>query len=327
MFTGQEYEPETGLYNYKARIYDPETGRFLQPDPVHTDQPGQDNWDRYQYVWNNPVNFSDPTGEKVGVPTSAANFLSLYAFSQGDPFAQSLWVTMMLLWKPPDQSAVAPWHNYSGNTNRDPFSRFNSEKGRADIGLMLQIAFLVSNIYSSETNQQLSEQEQALSIVIFYWAANQLAPKPTTGLDAVAVRHDREVPSSNADVFGAGEKEDRRHIKASGAYIRGAYTAFDSHYFRNLYDKYYDQFDWIGGEAGSLLVRPLAAAGMTLLTFQADFFVVRPLGMALFGADLAVRSIRHTFRKIDHWSKGRFRGFKIHGPGQASIRGIKKWRL
>jgi RHS repeat-associated protein len=64
MFTGQEYEPETGLYNYKARIYDPETGRFLQPDPVHTDQPGQDNWDRYQYVWNNPVNFVDPDGER-----------------------------------------------------------------------------------------------------------------------------------------------------------------------------------------------------------------------------------------------------------------------
>ncbi len=65
-FTGQEYEPETGLYNYKARIYDPETGRFLQPDPVHTEQPGQDNWDRYQYVWNNPVNFVDPDGEVAG---------------------------------------------------------------------------------------------------------------------------------------------------------------------------------------------------------------------------------------------------------------------
>jgi RHS repeat-associated protein len=69
-FTGQEYEPETGLYNYKARLYDPETGRFLQPDPVHTDQPGQDNWDRYQYVWNNPVNFVDPDGEAGCFPNT-----------------------------------------------------------------------------------------------------------------------------------------------------------------------------------------------------------------------------------------------------------------
>ncbi|WP_157135064.1 RHS repeat-associated core domain-containing protein [Leptonema illini] len=70
MFTGQEFEPETGLYNYKARIYDPETGRFLQPDPVHTDQPGQDNWDRYQYVWNNPVNFVDPDGQAGCFPNT-----------------------------------------------------------------------------------------------------------------------------------------------------------------------------------------------------------------------------------------------------------------
>ncbi|WP_169314811.1 RHS repeat-associated core domain-containing protein [Leptonema illini] len=70
LFTGQEFEPETGLYNYKARIHDPETGRFLQPDPVHTDQPGQDNWDRYQYVWNNPVNFVDPDGEAGCFPNT-----------------------------------------------------------------------------------------------------------------------------------------------------------------------------------------------------------------------------------------------------------------
>ncbi|HMW60760.1 MAG TPA: RHS repeat-associated core domain-containing protein, partial [Leptospiraceae bacterium] len=30
-FTGQEYDYETGLYNYNARLYDQETGRFLQP--------------------------------------------------------------------------------------------------------------------------------------------------------------------------------------------------------------------------------------------------------------------------------------------------------
>jgi RHS repeat-associated protein len=34
MFTGREYEPETGLYYYRARYYHPTIGRFLQPDPI-----------------------------------------------------------------------------------------------------------------------------------------------------------------------------------------------------------------------------------------------------------------------------------------------------
>jgi len=62
-FTGQEYDYETGLYNYKARIYDQETGMFLQPDPRHTENIGFDNYDRYAYVNNNPINFTDPSGE------------------------------------------------------------------------------------------------------------------------------------------------------------------------------------------------------------------------------------------------------------------------
>src|SRR5208283_4034524 len=33
-FTGQRYDAETGLYNFKARYYSPTLGRFLQPDPL-----------------------------------------------------------------------------------------------------------------------------------------------------------------------------------------------------------------------------------------------------------------------------------------------------
>jgi len=58
MFTGREYDSETGLYYYRARYYSPQTGRFLQADPIGY----HDTFNLYTYVNNNPVNWLDPYG-------------------------------------------------------------------------------------------------------------------------------------------------------------------------------------------------------------------------------------------------------------------------
>ncbi len=61
-FTGQEEDPETGLYFYRVRYYNPALGRFLSPDPIVPDPGNPQSLNRYSYVENNPVNKTDPTG-------------------------------------------------------------------------------------------------------------------------------------------------------------------------------------------------------------------------------------------------------------------------
>ena len=58
LFNGRRFDTETGLYNYRARYYDPEIGRFLQTDPLGY----YDNVNLYSCVNNNSLNWVDPFG-------------------------------------------------------------------------------------------------------------------------------------------------------------------------------------------------------------------------------------------------------------------------
>jgi RHS repeat-associated protein len=57
-YTGQRLDSDSGLYYYKSRWYSPYLGRFLSPDPAFV----SDGLHLYAYVGNDPVNYTDPSG-------------------------------------------------------------------------------------------------------------------------------------------------------------------------------------------------------------------------------------------------------------------------
>ena len=90
-FTGQELDPETGLYAFPARNYDPKTGLWLSGDPAGPTLmvPGREafsiiestNW--YSYVSNNPLRYIDPTG--LGQTEVDMRALSMHVRDGGAP--------------------------------------------------------------------------------------------------------------------------------------------------------------------------------------------------------------------------------------------------
>ncbi len=84
-YTGRRWDPDLGIYYYRARWYDPETGTFLQTDPIGS----LDYVNLYAYVGLEPGNATDPTGMcglKPGDPLSRKDQCS---GSWSEPFSSA----------------------------------------------------------------------------------------------------------------------------------------------------------------------------------------------------------------------------------------------
>jgi RHS repeat-associated protein len=93
-YTAREFDPETGLYYYRARYYDAKAGRFITRDPIGFEG-GDINV--YVYVGNNPVNFVDPSGETVTKAPSMTSALPLPAVMKGlECMSQCLKATIII---------------------------------------------------------------------------------------------------------------------------------------------------------------------------------------------------------------------------------------
>jgi len=61
-FTDHEMLNRTGFVHMNGRVFDQRIGRFIQPDPIIGQPELSQNFNRYAYVFNNPMSFTDPSG-------------------------------------------------------------------------------------------------------------------------------------------------------------------------------------------------------------------------------------------------------------------------
>ncbi|MCR4915899.1 MAG: FG-GAP-like repeat-containing protein [Prevotella sp.] len=66
-YTGHEMLNDLGLINMNGRLYDPINARFLSPDNYVQEPWNSQNFNRYSYCLNNPLKFTDPSGEWFGI--------------------------------------------------------------------------------------------------------------------------------------------------------------------------------------------------------------------------------------------------------------------
>ncbi len=71
-FTGQDSDTDPSMYDFTFRQYNPRQGRWISPDPLGTgavDMTDPRSWNRYVYVRDNPLSYTDPLGLQLGYCT------------------------------------------------------------------------------------------------------------------------------------------------------------------------------------------------------------------------------------------------------------------
>ena len=82
-YCGHEHLQHFGLINMNARLYDPVLGRFLSPDPYVQAPDNSQNFNRYSYCLNNPLKYTDPSGEFIGTIFAAVTDFVGNVFKHG----------------------------------------------------------------------------------------------------------------------------------------------------------------------------------------------------------------------------------------------------
>jgi len=115
-YTGHEHLSGVNLINMNGRVYDPVLGLFLSPDPILQDPNNPLNYYRYTYCINNPLKYTDPSGESWGY-IALAVFTYLQAAHDNRDKETGKWEWNPIKWFDKDKSGliVSVSGNSSGN--------------------------------------------------------------------------------------------------------------------------------------------------------------------------------------------------------------------
>jgi RHS repeat-associated protein len=86
-YTGHEHLPEFNLINMNGRMYDPILGRMLRPDNFVQNPYNSQSYNRYSYVWNNPLKYTDPSGEFIVLDSWIVGFVDGFFSTSNNRFS------------------------------------------------------------------------------------------------------------------------------------------------------------------------------------------------------------------------------------------------
>jgi len=125
-YTGQLEQADINLYYYNARYYDPALGRFVQSDTIVPEPGSSIGYNRYTYVRNNPIRYTDPSGHLV----NTCNDFDPYCGVDGGARANAYATNKAKNAKPALPSSInkykqtSKYHNYNySQTNQSPSSQ------------------------------------------------------------------------------------------------------------------------------------------------------------------------------------------------------------